>query len=177
MKNSVLAGLLVPLLFATAAYAGHHEAEEKRTVIGMGLSMDGESKPLYSGSLSNMKLWQDWIQAHNDRDFEKIASLNSEDFNVYLPNGQRVVGSAAHRALLEGWIAEANTSWEIWWIIPNDAVNSDGVMEEWLSTGNMLTMTDAEGNVSREFHQVDMKIKDGKLSTGYVSSMENIPAP
>jgi hypothetical protein len=177
MKNRVLAGLLSSFLFATAAHAEHHEAEEKRTVIGMGLSMDGESKPLYSGSMSHMKLWQDWIQAHNDRDFEKLASLNSEDFNVYLPNGQRVVGSAAHRALLEGWIAEANTSWEIWWMIPNDAVNSDGVMEEWLSTGNMLTMTDAEGNVSREFHQVDMKIKDGKLSTGYVSSMENIPAP
>ena len=47
----------------------------------------------------------------------------------------------------------------------------------WLSTGNMLTMTDAEGNVSREFHQVDMKMKNGKLSTGYVSSMENVPTP
>ena len=53
-------------------------------------------------------------------------------------------------------------------------VNADGVMEEWLSTGNMLTMTDADGNVSREFHQVDMKMKNGKLSTGYVSSMENV---
>ena len=78
---------------------------------------------------------------------------------------------------MKGWIAEANTTWQIFWMIPNDGVNADGVMEEWLSTGNMLTMTDADGNLSREFHQVDMKMKNGKLSTGYVSSMENIPAP
>jgi hypothetical protein len=66
MKNRVLAGLLSSFLFATAAHAEHHEAEEKRTVIGMGLSMDGASKPLYSGSMSHMKLWQDWIQAHRE---------------------------------------------------------------------------------------------------------------
>lgn len=177
MKSSILVALLIILFSAAAAQAGHHEAEEGRTVIGMGLSMDGESKPLYSGSMSNMKIWQEWIQAHNDRDFDKIAAMNSDDFNVSLPNGERVVGSAAHRELLEGWIAGANTTWKIWWMIPNDAVNADGVMEEWLSTGNMLTMTDADGNVSREFHQVDIKITDGKLSSGYVSSMENIPAP
>ena len=43
--------------------------------------------------------------------------------------------------------------------------------------GNMLTMTDAKGMVSREFHQVDMQFVDGKLTSGYVSPMENIPGP
>ena len=33
-----------------AAQAGHHEADKEQVVIGMGLSMDGESKPLYAGS-------------------------------------------------------------------------------------------------------------------------------
>jgi hypothetical protein len=178
MKNSILAAFSMIILAAMGAQAGHHEgAKEERQVIGMGLSMDGEFKPLYAGSSSNMKIWQDWIQAHNDRDFDKIAEINGDDFNVYLPNGQKIIGTAAHRELLEGWIAEANTTWQIFWMIPNDGVNADGVMEEWLSTGNMLTMTDADGNVSREFHQVDMKMKNGKLSTGYVSSMENVPAP
>lgn len=177
MRSSILAALYLIFLVAPVVDAGHHEGKESRVVIGMGLSMGGEPRPLYAGSASNMKIWQEWIQAHNDRDFDKIAALNGDDFNVMLPNGQRVVGSEAHRELLQGWIAEANTTWEIWWIIPNDAENAEGEMEEWLSTGNMLTMTDADGNVSREFHQVDVKLVDGKLSTGYVSSMENIPAP
>ena len=65
-----------------------------------------------------MTIWQEWIEAHNDRDFDKIAAMNGDTFKVMLPNGQRIVGSDEHRALLEGWIAEANTTWEIWWMIP-----------------------------------------------------------
>ena len=114
MKNSILVAFSMIMLATTGAKAGHHEgAKEERQVIGMGLSMDGEFKPLYAGSSSNMKIWQDWIQAHNDRDFDKIAEINGDDFNVYLPNGQRIIGTAAHRELLEGWIAEANTTWQI----------------------------------------------------------------
>ena len=143
----------------------------------MSLSKDGETKPLYAGSASLMTIWQEWIEAHNDRDFDKIAAMNSDKFKVMLPNGQRIVRSDEQRALLEGWIAEANTTWEIWWMIPNKIENSDGEVEEWLPSGNMLTMTDAKGTVSREFHQVDMQFVDGKLTSCYVTSMEDIPAP
>ena len=177
MKNPVFLTLWLMAVASFAALAGHHEADKEQVVIGMGLSMDGDSKPLYAGSASLMTIWQEWIDAHNDRDFDKIAAMNGDTFKVMLPNGQRIVGSDEHRALLEGWIDEANTTWEIWWMIPNKVENADGEMEEWLSSGNMLTMTDAEGTVSREFHQVDMQFVDGKLTSGYVSSMENIPAP
>ena len=177
MKNPVFLTLWLMAIASFAAQAGHHEGDEQQVVIGMGLSMDGESKPLYAGSASLMTIWQEWIEAHNDRDFEKIAAMNSDKFKVMLPNGQKIVGSDEHRALLEDWIAEANTTWEIWWMIPNKTENADGEIEGWLSSGNMLTMTDAKGMVSREFHQVDMQFVDGKLTSGYVSSMENIPAP
>ena len=177
MKNPVFLTLWIMVVASFAAQAGHYEADEEQVLIGMGLSMDGESKPLYTGSASLMTIWQEWIDAHNDRDFDKIAAMNGDAFRVMLPNGQRIVGSDEHRALLEGWIAEANTTWEVWWMIPNKIENAEGEMEEWLSSGNMLTMTDAEGAVSREFHQVDMQFVDGKLTSGYVSSMENIPAP
>ena len=36
-------------------------------------------------------------------------------------------------------------------MIPNKIEPANGEMEEWLSSGSMLTMTDAEGAVSREF--------------------------
>ena len=172
MKNPVFLTLWLMAFASFAAQAGHHEADEEQVVIGMGLSMDGESKPLWR-SASLMTIWQEWIEAHNDRDFDKIAAMNGDTFKVMLPNGQRIVGSDEHRALLEGWIAEANTTWEIWWMIPNKVENADGEMEEWLSSGNMLTMTDAEGTVSREFHQVDMQFVD-PVAPLSCSSMENI---
>ena len=156
--------------------AGHHEENAKPPVIGIGRSAEGESKPLYAGASSNMIIWQEYTQAHNDRDFQKIASMNAEDFSVVMANGQTVVGSKAQRETLEGWIQESNTTWEIQWIIPNDVENADGRMEEWLATGQMLTMTDSDGNTSMECHLVDVKLDEGKIALGYVASMENLTA-
>ena len=176
MKHIIFAALSAFLVTASIVQAGHHEETEKPPVIGMGLSAGGESKPLYAGALSNMKIWEEYIQAHNDRDFEKIAAMNAEDFSVVMANGQTVVGSKAQRETLEGWIRESNTTWEIQWIIPNNAENDDGEMEEWLATGQMLTMTDSEGNTSMEYHLVDVKLDEGKIALGYVASMENLTA-
>ena len=176
MRHIIFLALSAFLVTASIVQAGHHEETEKPPVIGMGLSAGGESKPLYAGALSNMKIWEEYIQAHNDRDFEKIASMNAEDFSVVMANGQTVVGSKAQRETLEGWIRESNTTWEIQWIIPNNAENDDGEMEEWLATGQMLTMTDSEGNTSMEYHLVDVKLDEGKIALGYVASMENLTA-
>ena len=132
MKNRVFLTLGIVLFASFAAEAGRHETDKGKVVIGVGLSMDGESKPLYAGSASLMTIWQEWIEAHNDRDFEKIAVMNSDEFKVMLPDGQKIVGSDEHRALLEHWIAVANTTWEIWWMIPNKTENADGEIEEWL---------------------------------------------
>jgi len=176
MRHIIVTALSAFLATASIVQAGHHEASEKPPVIGMGLSAGGESKPLYAGDLSNMKIWEEYIQAHNDRDFEKIASMNAEDFRVVMANGETVVGSKAQRETLEGWIQESNTTWEIQWIIPNNAENDDGEMEEWLATGQMLTMTDNEGNTSMEYHLVDVKLDEGKIAVGYVAAMENLTA-
>ena len=93
MKNPVFLTLWLMAFASFTAQAGHHETDEERVVIGMGLSMDGESTPLYAGSASLMTIWQEWIEAHNDRDFDKIAAMNGDTFKVVLPNGQRIVGS------------------------------------------------------------------------------------
>ncbi len=172
MRHMIFTALSALLVTASIVEAGHHEENEKLPVIGMGLSVGGESKPLYAGDLSNMKIWEEYIQAHNDRDFEKIASMNAEDFSVVMANGQIVVGSEAQRKTLEGWIQESNTTWEIQWIIPNNAENDEGEMKEWLATGQMLTMTDSEGNTSMEYHLVDVKLDEGKIALGYVASIE-----
>ena len=87
MRHIIVAALSAFLVTAPIVQAGHHEETEKPPVIGMGLSAGGESKPLYAGALSNMKIWEEYIQAHNDRDFEKIASMNGEDFKVVIANG------------------------------------------------------------------------------------------
>ena len=42
----------------------------------------------------------DYLQAHNDRDFDKIAAMNADDFKGIAPTGEVVRGSAAQTEFL-----------------------------------------------------------------------------
>ena len=87
---------------------------------------DGSSKPLLAGSGANAQLWVDYIQAHNERDFDKIAAMNAEDFKGITPGGEVVRGSEAQAAFLQDWVATENPQWAVWWVIPNDGENEEG---------------------------------------------------
>ena len=80
MQNPVFLTLWLMAIASFAAQAGHHEVDKEQVVLGMGLSLDGESKPLYAGSASLVTIWQEWIEPHNDRSFDKIAAMNGDTF-------------------------------------------------------------------------------------------------
>ena len=72
---------------------------------------DGSSKPLLAGRGANAQLWVDCIQAHNERNFDKIASMNAEDFKGVTAGGEVVRGSEAQAAFLQDWVATENPQW------------------------------------------------------------------
>ena len=53
MRHMIFTALSALLVTASIVEAGHHEENEKLPVIGMGLSVGGESKPLYAGECSS----------------------------------------------------------------------------------------------------------------------------
>ena len=171
MKKDILASLSVLLFMTTTVLAEHHEVGGKPTQIGIQITDDGKSIPLVAGSLSNIKIWQDYIQAHNDRDFDKIAGMNADGFNGQVPTGEIVSSSESQRKFLERWIEESNPTWQVIWIIANDGENPTGVMEEWLATGQMVTSTDAEGKEISEYHSIDVKLEAGKIAQVFVAAM------
>ena len=48
---------------------------------------NGDSGPIFNGDLDNQKIWVDYIKAHNIRDLDKIAEINSDEWEGYAPNG------------------------------------------------------------------------------------------
>ena len=119
MKNVLLTALSL-LLMTTITQAGHHEAEEAKaeTIIGTVFSEDGAANPLVAGDTALQQIWVDYIQAHNDRDLEKIAAINAEDWVGYLPDGNIVKGNEAHIEFLDAWFKSSdNPSWEVKWMI------------------------------------------------------------
>jgi ketosteroid isomerase-like protein len=131
---------------------------------------DGSSKPLLAGSAVNAQLWIDYIQAHNERDFDKIAAMNAADFKGITAGGEEVSGSEAQAAFLRNWVTTENPQWAVWWVIPNDGENEEGGMEEWLATGNVITATGPDGTERKTYETVDVLIEDGKIRLLNVAS-------
>ena len=131
--------------------------------IGTQFFDDGSSKSLRAGDTASVQIWVDYIQAHNDRDFDKIASMNADDFKGIAASGEVVEGSAAQTAFLEEWIAAESPQWQVWWVIANDGENAEGKMEQWLATGNVVTTTDPDGAERRTYETVDVLLEGGKI--------------
>ena len=131
---------------------------------------DGSSKPLMAGSGANAQLWVDYIQAHNERDFDKIAAMNAEDFKGITPGGEVVRGSEAQADFLRNWVATENPQWAVWWVIPNDGENEEGGVEEWLATGNVVTSTGPDGTERKAYETIDVLIEGGKIRLLNVAS-------
>ena len=131
--------------------------------IGTQFFDDGSSKSLRAGDTASVQIWVDYIQAHNDRDFDKIAAMNADDFKGIAASGEVVEGSAAHTAFSEKWIAAESPQWQVWWVIANDGENAEGKMEHWLATGNVVTTTDPDGAERRTYETVDVLLEGGKI--------------
>ncbi len=75
--RSMVFGALLAALMSMGALADDHQS---KVVIGVQHLGDGSTKPLYVGNQANVAVWRDYIQAHNDRDFDKIAAMNAPNF-------------------------------------------------------------------------------------------------
>ena len=145
----------------------HAEAADS---IGTQFFANGISKPLRAGNSANGQIWLDYIQAHNDRDFEAIAAMNAENFKGITPDGQVVSGSDQQAAFLRNWIETEDPQWAVWWVIPNDGENEDGVIEEWLATGNIVSSTGPDGAQREAYETIDVLIEEGKIRLLNVAS-------
>ena len=61
--------LLVNQLSFSAHHGGEHNSD--KVIIGYDTT-EGVKKPLYGGSLKNIKIWEDYIAAHTNRDLNAI---------------------------------------------------------------------------------------------------------
>ena len=135
----------------------------KPTVIGSAYMEDRSVNPITGGDLNTEQVWLDYVQAHNDKNLEKIAELNHPEWEGFLPDGRTLKGTDAQIELLKTWFETSNPKWEVQWMITNDSKNEKGEMTHWLTTGNTYTDTDADGNEVLEHHIHDMEFVYGKI--------------
>lgn len=165
MKKLLLFSITV-CLFAScdSPNSSNQNADNKPAEIGSA-QMDGMEvmAPLFVGEISNQQIWLDYIQAHNDKNLEKIAAINAEDWEGYTAEGSVIKGSNAHIEILDNWFQSANPKWEVKWMIANAVENKDGIVEQWLTTGNDYSDVDEKGNAIFQHNVHDIQFVDGKI--------------
>ena len=119
--------------------------------------------PLLVGETNNQQTWIDYIKAHNERNLDKIAQINAKDWIGYTPDGYVVKGTKAQTEALDDWFRSSDPKWEVKWMIANAAKNKDGVIEQWLTTGNDYTDVDESRNEIFEYNVHDVQFINGKI--------------
>jgi len=133
-------------------------------VIGSSIGIDGESSEIIVGDISNQQVWIDYMDAHNERDLDKIAEINGDNWVGYPPNGDVIRGNEAHIEFLDEWFkSPANPRWRVKWMIANKGIDNQGEMVEFLTTGNDITFVDEDGNEVTENHVHDITFDNGKI--------------
>ena len=166
MRQSIFAAILA---FVLASCNYNSEGEVATKAIGYEIEDDGNKLPLYSGDMSNLAVWEEYIEAHNSRNLDVIKSLNAEEnFEVYGPKGEFIQGSDAHLEFLKNWFTQANPKWKTKYLIENEFTNSNGELRQWVTSGHQLTLM-VEGEEIKLSQVHDALISNGKVQMFYVT--------
>ena len=161
------------LLITQITFAGHHESGhmKKGAVIGYEISDDGTKLDIVAGDPSLVKIWVDYVEAHNQRDLEAIDDINADDLVGKAPNGVIVNGSDEHAAFLKNWFETSNPVWEFVYAMANDVPQADGSIHHWVTSSYKVTDT-IEGKevVARE--SFDVRIENNKIKEIIVASRQ-----
>lgn len=130
--------------------------------IGYDVSDEGEKRTLVAGPMSNVEIWEKYIKAHNERDFETIMNMSADDFKARGPRGEYIVGSEAHKEFLMEWFEANSPTWNSKYFIANDLTTKEGELRQWVTSGHDLTLN-VDGNEVNVFQIHDALIVDGKV--------------
>ena len=156
------------LTFSIILLACNVAAQETEGV-GFFAPMPGEK--FITGSDEVTDLWAEYIKAHNERDLEKIMSMNSDSIYIQGPNGAKIIGKEQHKKFLESWFKAESPKWEIYWAMPYKSVPSGA---DWFIVGHRETTT-VEGKQVNKNAMIDGEVKGGLIRRFFVYTMD-LPA-
>ena len=91
--------------------------------------------PGVNANPGNLKIYETFIQAHNDKDLEVIAQLAHESILVELPDGSKINGKKEFIGVLNGWFESSDPKWNPYFAYSMKVVGQEG---EWVIAGHTL---------------------------------------
>ena len=163
MKKILLISVIsIALTSCQAPIEKEMNQSNQKTIIGYEFNEEGEKLNIVAGDVGVTKIWLDYIQAHNDRNLDKIAEIDAVDIEVYRQDGSIGKGRDTHKQFLGDWFKLSNPNWKVRWMVTNTVKQNDGKTQNWLTTGNEYTdMVDGKETM---IHSIaDVNFVDGEI--------------
>jgi len=83
------------IAFLSILISCQQQVKEIKTDNGIGYHVSdetGKKIDLFGGTESATKVWEDYINAHNEGNLEAISRLNFDDIKIWGPNGEYIEG-------------------------------------------------------------------------------------
>tara|TARA_B110000037_G_scaffold211574_1_gene263297 strand:+ start:436 stop:942 length:507 start_codon:yes stop_codon:yes gene_type:complete len=131
---------------------------------------NGEKISARDANPANLEIWEKYIDAHNNKDLETIASMNNDSILVNAWDGRNIQGNNAHIEALQAWYDEGNPEWNIFF---SYSMKVDGQKGEWVISGMEIKDT-VDGKEVIVQDVTDAYIVDGKMRRIIVYRKENL---
>jgi ketosteroid isomerase-like protein len=125
--------------------------------------------PATDANPKNLKLYEKFIRAHNDRDLNKISKMAHDSIVVELPDGGKILGKENFINVLNNWFNTSNPIWNPFFAY---SMKVQGQKGEWVIAGH--TLKDKPQNLD-VWDLVDIYIDSKKIRRVIVYRKETKP--
>ena len=129
MKKTIISILTILILSnCSQQEISKNNIEEKKSISTAGFSNIWDYKAtggIMIGNQKSVDLLNEYIEFHNERNYEKIREMDSDSIQISGPNGESINGSDEHIPFLKEWFNNANTTWKPIWGTSIKNVNDD----------------------------------------------------
>ena len=95
---------------------------------------------------------------------------------AYGPKGEVIKGTEAHMEFLTAWFEQAKPKWTTKYLITNMYTDSEGNIQQWITSGHDLTLT-VDGKEVKLNQVHDGLVVDGKVKMFTVNERVLAPEP
>ena len=161
--------LLILAVSVSVIACKEQSATTEKQSIGFDMAGGTERTALYGGDTTHVTLFENWIQALNDRDTAKLRSLEATDsLKIYTPGGDVLTAGEDYKNYMAKYFTNMNPKWKLNFAIANKSTDKNGKVSEWVTSSGTVTHT-VDGKESKVNRYFDANIVNGKIQKMYIA--------
>jgi len=168
---------LVLILAVSASFMACKEQSSTAEKQSIGFDMAGgsEKTALYGGDTTHVTLFENWIQALNDRDTATLRSLEASDsLKIYTPGGDVLTAGDDYKNYMATYFTNMNPKWKLNFSLANKSIDKNGKVSEWVTSSGTVTHT-VDGKETKVNRYFDANIVNGKIQKMYIADRKLAP--